>query len=379
MEAIKVAIKVEEKLAVIKGLNSYGDHEVIIKPSELTEAQRLELAEVVSRRTGSRPTEICQRVEVIYPFCAEVDLSNVDLSDLGKAALAILDQRIELRQHLIQQVDLVLAQALAVIQETPVERFWEKSEYVPGNSSVACLKAYPAFKRVYPYPDSLVKALRQYVASDLTENKIIALAEYRNHAEIKQLLGEIRSWATDRNKLATEKAVEHRREMEKQREMEKEARKQEEKRQSEERAAARLASRSAWIAAHGSPSMQERWADELLPSSELKDAMREWLFRGIGDLPRYQRITADDVCVCEYGDGDVEFEVEDATELSEASYGVLKQIRQALAKLPDGATGVATPRLHKAECSRCEEKIERLSVKVTIEYHGEPFSREYAA
>lgn len=384
METIKASISIDMKVAISKGIDTHGDHEVEVKPSMLTEAQRQELAKC-RRQIGSKAINITDAVTE-GDFNAEIGLQQVDLGDLARAVPQILDQRIELRNRQIKKIDQILTQAWDVLKDAPAESFWKQTDTVPGHYNRPCLKEYPAFVRIYPYSENLYKELRQYCATENTENKLLNLAKIRNHTEILKRLEIIRGYAAERNQIAVAKLVEREKELAKQREREQQARKQEEeaRKQEEERLAAEKAERrqrsaSAWIAEHGSESMRERWAESFLPESEIKDAMREWLFKGLSDLPRYQKLTKTDVCECEYGEGDVEFDVRTAKALPESAYAVLKQIRNAFKEPPAGAVVTITPQEHVAVCNDCNQTLSRLSVRVEICFAEYLFSRQYAA
>lgn len=138
----------------------------------------------------------------------------------------------------------------------------------------------------------------------------------------------------------------------------------------------------AWIAEHGSVSMNEREAERLLPEKELLNAVREWLFEPLERFSRYVRLTKadalhDDDC---WDKGPCAYITDDADELSADEFSRLGEIRKVAATLAEPAEVQA--REHRVWCQRkggCPHVTMRRAVKVTVSWKGAyTLSREYA-
>jgi hypothetical protein len=136
----------------------------------------------------------------------------------------------------------------------------------------------------------------------------------------------------------------------------------------------------AWIAKHGSASMQAREAEKLLPEKELLHAVREWLFAPLADFARYERLDDGDARHADdcYTGAPIAYQTEDADELTEPEYERLDVLRDAARRLAEPAEVQA--REHRVMCrhQNCPAETLRRSVLVSIDWNGYPLSREYA-
>ena len=132
------------------------------------------------------------------------------------------------------------------------------------------------------------------------------------------------------------------------------------------------------VAKSGTASQRERLAAGRLPRAEALDLVRSVVFVELEKAPRYVRLTARDVgATC---GGELEFSARDLTECPAYAWETLTAIGTAA---PEGAT--VQLRSHVGSCScdgdttgdECSE-VERLSVLVTLDWHGAQLSREYA-
>lgn len=136
------------------------------------------------------------------------------------------------------------------------------------------------------------------------------------------------------------------------------------------------------------PELAGRYSEGLLSEAEMLSAIRDEAFAGLNAFPRYERLIAADLrgcnCYddegCPCGEPKAGFYVsDDVPSLSQGGYETLLAIRAAAG---DGAK--VEPRSHRVYCARCDEAGEpdgeaaRLSVRVTIDWHGRKLSREYA-
>ncbi len=163
------------------------------------------------------------------------------------------------------------------------------------------------------------------------------------------------------------------------------------------RVSAKLAYLRSWIDAHGTDSQRERAAvgdsetDEteaalyrrylgLVPEDEVIDAIRDHVFAPLAELPRYQRLTRDDLeggSDDEYHQHDASYESQEALDVPPDVWESVKRVR---AKLPAGATSAI--RVHVATCDSrdCDAEARRFGVLVTLKVaEGLELHREYAA
>lgn len=144
-------------------------------------------------------------------------------------------------------------------------------------------------------------------------------------------------------------------------------------------ASARSAAIEQWIEAHMGPEALARHREGYLPDEELCAAARKLLFAAFDDAPRYKRLYASDAeheedCDVEDADDEnVEFDVHDAEELTRTEYQQLLAYRELA---PTDAT--VEPREHTLRCRACDFTVYRRSARVTMEWHGRTFTREYA-
>ena len=134
-----------------------------------------------------------------------------------------------------------------------------------------------------------------------------------------------------------------------------------------------------WIAAKGTASQRERYARGLLDIAEIVDAMRDEAFRPLSGMPRYTKITKDDL-EDSYGfdGGALSCRVDDAETATEEEFQVLCGVEVAL----PGAK--VTLQVHRCVFYDTtpddddEHAVERHSLKVEVEVGAYTFSRLYA-
>jgi hypothetical protein len=136
--------------------------------------------------------------------------------------------------------------------------------------------------------------------------------------------------------------------------------------------------RTSWIEIHA-PEFVPRWSEGLLPEKELLARVRDVVFAGLADWPRYVRIVDSDLWHDEHCMQAVPiYSTEDADELTADEYTALDTFR---VQAPPGATVEA--REHVGYCAGCngdkrnDHDVVRRSVRVTVDWHGTSVSREY--
>ena len=140
-----------------------------------------------------------------------------------------------------------------------------------------------------------------------------------------------------------------------------------------------------WVSEKGTENQQKRYEIDLLPASEVTDAIRDEAYMALDDCKRYEKMRASDVCTCEdkYDDRtgdptlcDVDFDVRGATEATAEEYAAMEKIAEKIKKVQPSA--VITMTDHVGAGSDCENEVVCKSVKVEIKVGAFNFSREYA-
>lgn len=140
-----------------------------------------------------------------------------------------------------------------------------------------------------------------------------------------------------------------------------------------------------WVAEHGDTNQQARFAEGLLPESEVVGAIEAEAFAAAAEWAPYEKITRGDVratcsesCACAGCDNcSVEFRANIADSLRAEEFERLTELRGAL---PDAEI---TPRFHKGWCEDDDCKfpaghVERLSLQAKITVGEFIFTREFA-
>jgi len=126
---------------------------------------------------------------------------------------------------------------------------------------------------------------------------------------------------------------------------------------------------------YGTVDQVERYDAGVLPADEFVRVAKARLFAPLVDFATYARLDVSDV---EHSDecyeGKVKFRSEEYTgPLSADQWARLQELRTAV---PEGAA--VELREHTAYCSSCDEIATRLGARVTIEWAGEKYAREYS-
>lgn len=127
--------------------------------------------------------------------------------------------------------------------------------------------------------------------------------------------------------------------------------------------------------ARASESLRKRHARGLLPEAALLASMRDEVFAPLSDLPRYQRLSNDEVrrALDADGDADVSYSTDNADTASDDDIELLERVE---ALMPGAKVAL---RVHTASIDGIDENKQRYSVLVTVRAGAFDFSREYAA
>lgn len=139
-----------------------------------------------------------------------------------------------------------------------------------------------------------------------------------------------------------------------------------------------LALVSEFVATHGTASQIQRYEATLLPSLELKELIAADLFSALAEFPRYERMTASDVCgegAEREDDEHVKFSNSEAAEVPADTWDIYLAIKAAA-----GESVSIEVRLHHGRCE-CDgvPSQERYGVKVVKALGSFTIAREFAA
>jgi hypothetical protein len=318
-----VLIKVSPKAAVLAGKSKSG-----VQRLELTEGALAELTEAQRNRLASSRA-----------LCATIDccaLDNLELPDASLDSLKLaLDALIATEAKKAENERQCAERIRQETEEVLRERKTRSQIAYRGNPTVRVTEVSPAWP--YQYDHDIVRSPEAQAWKAEIE------AQNQHEIEVAQ------AQHADRER--------------------KEAEKQEaENRQQAQYTEALLVAVCEW-----SPDDANRAKAGLMPEKEMENLVRDHLFAGI-TTDRYVRLVSSDVDHREYCEGLVAyFDVDEAESVSAEQWAALQVIRT---QIGDGMC--VTPRRHTATCESCDEHCDRMSARVTADWHGHTFSREYA-
>lgn len=144
------------------------------------------------------------------------------------------------------------------------------------------------------------------------------------------------------------------------------------------KAAEKQALKAEWVSKYGTDDMKERFEAGVLPEDELFDVVRDHLYAPLNDFPRYQKMKKSDICEAdeyEYESHRVSYKTEDLTEMTADQFAMMKKIKAAA---QEGA--VIEARKHVGVCADCgndEGYLKRVGFMVRVTVGEFEFSREY--
>lgn len=325
MQAVTVSLYISKTAAILAGKAQYGDTTVDVDPAPLTPEQRATLAKVSAIRGN------------FVSLHHEHRSINVQLAaELGEAPTA------EQWPSLLDEIGAALQATLADEQRKAAQ-----AEEAHRASSIAyaeaCVSLAPdAGHPAKPYhfrPSLLPAPLAEQFAT--WEQAVTAFNERR-----------------DQERKARE------------------AQRREDERRSDEQRALQL---KQWVADHGTDGQRKRMARGLLPEEEILRGMRDQVFSAI-NLPRYQKISADDVHASyPEQDGECAFLVEPASSATDEQVEKMDLIEAAI---PGAVVELRTHYGQLAHSSKEEDEqyqVVRHSIRVTVTVGALTVSREFAA
>jgi hypothetical protein len=329
MTQVMLQVTIDRAAAIMAGKSSYGDVIVSVNPATLTQEQREELASLptMTPRDGG---------QVLYGNRRP----TTPIADPTPDAIArYLDEHRQ--QRLAEKAEKEADQA-----KRDAEYIAEVKEWLEKPDDQMLTTNYPAseyharvdVKAVHSYGLDRIKTIRP----DLHQAYKLRLAKLNAVAEEQT------------TKLKAENARKSK---------EAAARHQE----AEQKMAAAL---EAFLSERGTDVQRKRRAAKLMPDEEVLAMVRDHVFAPLDNLPRYERMKADDYR--DYDDEKIDFETRDAESATDEQFESMEAIR----KLIPGAT--VELREHVASKDD-EEKEVRPGFLVTVAWNGHKLSREYAA
>ena len=132
-----------------------------------------------------------------------------------------------------------------------------------------------------------------------------------------------------------------------------------------------------FVAEHGTLDQCDRYEAGVLPQAELDTMLREFVFQGMADLARYEKIRKSDIeHDSDYGgEHEVSFSASEQGPLTTEQFAVLTEIQEAS---PTGAEVEVRKHVGYCQDDSCPEVVRRLSALVTVTWNGRELSREFA-
>ena len=342
---MKIKVKIYQEDALRKGKDAYGDLEIDIDPAALTQAQRdyllLATRDLYDRLVMQGCGEATPEALISYLDYAIAEKTAKEVKEKSEhetevaRLLALSDNDFD---RAFMRYDIARDSRIAA-------RSAERQEESDKREAARCQEIIAGLLAINEAREFLASSNEYFIARHRPDSiKWIETPEIMNKRDIALL------WCEARNR--------------------------EEKLKSEAEEAAAYERKenqlSAWVLQHGTYNQKARQELGFLPEDEVINCIRDQVFAPLNDFERYERITAADVCECEYGACDVEFEVGNATELTADQYTAYASIVKAA---PEAANIQA--RVHKGKSERCEVILIRCSVLVTVVVGEITLSREY--
>lgn len=299
-----IRVEVYRDKAIRAGENNYGEMEIEVDITKLTQEQREILArKVVLELQGGIATEIA----VIETLQALVEKEAAEKAEKEAEKIRLINYYLEM----------------------PQEEFNEKTDWYIG----------PMVGK-NPLLDEKI-AIRK---------KIVDAEENRKAAEV------LERRAADEARIIQRKA------------------------RDQAASEARVAQIATWVETHGTENQKARYHAELLPESEVLDAIREKTFKSLQGFTLYKNMQANEVCICDmysYGPCDIEFDDYSAEEATAEEWDRMEEIRKIIqTEYPQARMEL---REHKGKSSRCQNVVIAKGIRVTVRIENLNLRREYVA
>lgn len=333
---MKITVQLSKRNAVKLGVEQWGNIEIDIDLSQLSEEEREWLAESQQTKDG-------------------------------------WDMNVEYYEKGYMKFQLFAPTAEGVIESVrfKAQKFAEKRAYGEQERAERKAEEEKRAKEEAEREEAAIAYLLNLGATDEFVSKWAAAAGYllvpgyEHTVKLSNILGDPR----------LEPQLEYRRRVLAERDRLEEERREQKQREKQARAEAKRQQVATWVQEHGTESQKRRHAVDLLDDQEVIDAMRDLAFSPLDPFKPYEKINSGDVehednsgwgC-----DGDVEFGAENSC-ASEETFAQLEEMQKLL---PDATI---TPRLHTATCNRCGSEATKPSLLAKITVGVFEFHRDYA-
>ena len=366
METIKVKVYVGKKEAILAGNDVFGEIEVEIKPSKLTQKQREELAIVCSSSSGvpmlspNVYIHYDKESEGMHGNYLELDKIETEIkTDVSEETVVeMLNKRANLRKKLLAKIQPDVDKVITVYKEEKDEDvFYKKIKHIEYNDvdlpeNLTYLETKTKEELGLHYH---LEYLQKYIC-DYGEKKIADIV--KNKMEI------IKKNNTEINKFASEEEVRARKEK-----FKAEKEKEKAKKNKLERC------KHDFLSKYGTDTQLERLEAGILPEKELRQALSDHFYAPLKDLPRYLKIKNSDFCLCDWDNDNIEYSVFPAKDVNEENYEFYLKIKKIMKDCKDTEIEMLE---HFGICSTCDQECLRFSVKVSIRVCGLNLTKEYS-
>lgn len=334
---MKVAFTIAKNVALLAGKDSHGWHVVHVPAGDLTERQRQALATCFYAAKDAPPADYYLNDRYVFPE-ATVDGVKATLDTLADAIDAETARKAAkeaaVKANTQRVIDEKLTKSSKVFAHGDgTQSNWSKSE------SVGYDQLSPQWPYQFDYSVVESEAAKLFKAELAAANQAAFEAA---SAQAKENLVRLEREQADRE--AKELVIQEAKE-----------------KQIKE-----------WVSCQGSANQQERFAAGLLPLEEVADAIRDEAFAPLNHLDRYQKITASEVCTCEYETCNLSCEVYEEP-LTEHEWDTLKMMRELM-----GENATVAIKTHSCTTDECDNTIERSAAHVSVTVGAFTFSRQYA-
>ena len=378
MSNFKIIVVVTAQDAALSGFDQVGDVFADVKPSALTERQRVALAGLPTKRNDDFGT-------ANYPFISLPGAGFGGVDDVPRLLDLVADRNDAELVEKQMKSQLIVEDRIAKLLARPVD-----SEFSVNTDGTFRITEYGLVDRKRQTERSF------YSVFDLPVSDYFWLCSEGEKARvmadprIEALIEPSRRAAEATNRRQQESIAEAEREKA---ERLAESKRVEAQRQAEaaEKANRRRAQLAAWVADHGSDNQKKRFARGMLPESEIVDGIRAQAFASLNDFmfPRYSRIKDEHVKNRAEGvipdhvleDAKICYSCNELKQCDEEAFDGFMKIEETIKK--DHPDAVCALYEHVGWVDGYDDEndpeVREKSIKVTLTVGELTLSREYAA
>ena len=351
---MKVFVYIDRKKAMLAGKNEFGWRGVEIDMGKLSDEEREYLAGRQEARWMKDENGVYLVLAPGDRHCPAIEMGSIAEATEAQVMCCIAEQ--------ITKAKVAEAQAKKEADEK------SKKEADAREKAIVALLAQPAESLLV---NTLVRwhpEIECFHATGSGYHKEYSILRLQKDARLEGKYAEAEQIALDKNKEIV-KNIENKIAAWKTRQLE------EQKKEVERKAQLRR-----WVLEKGTENQKKRYEIDLLPASEITDAIRDEAYQELDNFPQYKKLTSSDVCVCEddYGSENCSicYRVLRCSGATSEEFDVFEKIADVAKKAYPAS--VVTMMEHVGTGEECGNEIVRKSAKVEIEVGALNFSREYA-